>query len=1282
MPDPPHGSAAWVRTGDVRAGRDIVFGLDLAPNALRNTARNYFDFYRGTAEHPVPFAGRHAEMAKLDAWLADAAAPPRMLVSGAMASGKSALLVRWASQVTSHQVLFLPISIRFNTNAPGIFFEALAANLAAMAGTRLAAPAGDPDRFYRDAAIGLLRDFRPAPGDGRSCLLIIDGLDEAAGWDLGPETLPATLGSLRVLVAARPGPDDDGPADWLRRLGWGRPGREATTLPVGPLQRADLRDLVDRTLTGLPPALRPGIADALLDLTHGDALLLRFLAEDIEAMLAQGEVPDAALLRKREAGLAAFVRDELKKHVAAADPAKAARLKQEAEATLAILAHALGSLPEADLWAVLSRLLPGPAPARPELLAALSRFIARSSDGGLALAHPRLGQLVTEEILARSPVPAAAGKALLDWQRDAAQTLLDSSATDTSTYLLTYHAQHLAAAGSAAGIQDWARLVAEPWVRARRQAGARGVAADAMAVQRALTAAGERRDPQALAALLRATLLLSSLRSLGAGTPAELVAEARRRGLITADEALAIAASKRDGDAAETYARLARDEPDPALQEFLLESALSALPLEQEVGSWVHLANAWPGDQAIRFLRGWWKNRDWWRDESPHIGRTLSGLARRSEAASPGQIMSALHDGATAAERAWIHVGLYCNASRTDEQAAHARSAILEAKVAGSDDLLIAIAIAVQDHDLAVSLARRLLAAAGLDGISGHLLALLPAEEAQEHALKVIRAALATPADEMLWRKACSLATLAADTREVAELAARAAAEAPATPAERFDALRQLLSLLPQSELDAMHREAQHLPIEERVALTHDFLLYWPLDDAAGREAIRQEIKSLVPQIAEPSERLRQLRRLHLYGPHAQVPVQELDQAALELIGRLREGRADADRYLLRAMEFLSPETATALVGALFERTRQIGDLPELWRLRLALTEAVSGPAAVQEQAETAIDEALATPRVELATSMLTEAARHLAAGRRIARRAEVLAFEGKLSPADPRRRANLLFWFAERGEIRPVLEAADLHPLPQRAAERMHYLSLACRRGSLLQRMTTLRKAKTLLDKLDREGGQHGGSGTLISWLYAIAGAPWPLHWWYLRRAIQQAERTAMSPDEKALVLAAASRVARWPLRARVRAKAWDVARSRGAEEAGRLVQEYPQIVPAPELRNTAEWLCGQHTHAPLCAVLKLSARCEPDHARSLRHRVAARIPDLDRSLRPQMQLDLLMTGGPESATRLVHLLAMLAEEPRANTFGILSSAVPALRALIGPDAASAVEEAARLYP
>lgn len=1266
----------------MRAGRDVIFGLDLAPNALRNTARNYFDFYRGTPEHPVPFAGRYAEMAKLDAWLADTAAPPRMLVSGAMASGKSALLVRWASQVTSHQVLFLPISIRFNTNAPGIFFEALAANLAAMAGTRLAAPAGDPERFYRDAAIGLLRDFRPAQGDGRPCLLIIDGLDEAAGWDLGPETLPATLGSLRVLVAARPGPDDDGPADWLRRLGWGRPGRDARTLPIGPLQRADLRDLVDRTLTGLPPALRPGIADALLDLTRGDALLLRFLAEDIDAMLAQGELPDAALLRKREAGLAAFVRDELKKHVAAADPARAARLKQEAEATLAILAHALGPLPEADLWAVLSRLLPGQPPARPELLAALSRFIARSSDGGLALAHPRLGQLVTEEILARSAVPAAAGKALLDWQRDTAQALLDGSTADSSAYQLTYHAQHLAAAGSAASIQDWARLVAEPWVRARRQAGARGVAADAMAVQRALSAAGERGDPQALTALLRVTLLLSSLRSLGAGTPAELIAEARRRGLIMADEALAIAASKRDGDAADTYVQLARDEPDPRLRDFLLEAALSALPLEQEPGSWVHLAHVWPGDQAIRFLRGWWKNRDWWRDESRHIGQALSGLARRSEAASPGQIRSILHDGSAAAERAWIHVGLRDSTGRPDEREAHAKNAILEAESTGSDDLLIGIAIAVQNHDLAVSLARRILATAGLDGISGHLLGLLPAEEAQEHAVKVVRAALAAPADETLHRKACSLAGFAAETRDVEELAARAAAAAPAPPTERFNVLRRLRGVLPQSELDAIRQAARHLPIEERVALTYDLSLDWPLHDAVGREALRQEAIGLAPRIVEPSERLRQLLRIHGYGPDAQAPVQELDRAARELIEQLRDGRADADQYLLRITESLPPETATALVGALFERTRQIGDVPELWQLLLQLTEAMSGPAAAGEQAEAVIAEALAAPRVERAAPMLTEAARHLAAGRRRAWRSEVLAFEGRSSPADPDRRANLLFWFAERGEIRPVLEAADLHPLPQRAAERMHYLSLACRRGNLLQRMAALRQAKILLDWLEREGGEQGGSGILISWLHAIAGAPWPLHWWHLRRAVRQADRAAMSPDEKALVLAAASRASRWPLRARIRARALDAARSRGVEEAGRLIHEYPEIVPDPELRNTAEWLCGQHTHAPLYAVLKLSARCEPDHASSLRRRVAAHIPDLDKSLRPRMQLDLLMTGGPESATRLVHLLAMLAEEPRASTFGILYSAASALRALIGPDAASAVEEVARLYP
>lgn len=1278
MPDPPHGSAAWVRTGDVRAGRDVIFGLDLAPNALRNTARNYFDFYLGTAGHPVPFAGRHAEMAKLDAWLADNAAVPRMLVSGAMASGKSALLVRWASQVASHQVLFLPISIRFNTNAPGIFFEALAANLAAMAGTRLAAPAGDPDRFYRDAAIGLLRDFRPAPGDGRSCLLIIDGLDEAAGWDLGPETLPATLGSLRVLVAARPGPDDDGPADWLRRLGWGRPGREATTLPVGPLQRADLRDLVDRTLTGLPPALRPGIADALLDLTHGDALLLRFLAEDIEAMLAQGELPDAALLRKREAGLAAFVRDELKKHVAAADPAKAAGLKQEAEATLAILAHALGPLPEEDLWSVLSRLLPAPAPARPELLAALTRFVARSSDGGLALAHPRLGQLVTEEILARSPVPAAARDALLDWQRGAAQALLDGSSTDASAYMLAHHARHLAAVAGTVDIRDWARLVAEPWVQARRKAGARGVAADAMAVQRALAAAGERGKHQALAALLRATLLLSSLRSLGAGTSAELVEKTRQLGLLTAEEAIAIAASKQAGDAAETYARLARGESDSALREFLLDAALAALPLEQEAWSWAHVANLWPGDQAMRFLRRWWENRDWWRDEAVHIGRALANLTQRLEAASPGQLLAALHDCGTAAERAWIHVGLQRNAARPDEQAAHARTAILEAEKIGSNDRLFDIAIAVGNRDLAVSIARRILAADRVDDISAHLLVMLPAEEAQEHALRLIRAALASSTDQGLHRRACDVAIFAVNTEPVTELAGRAVAEAPTPPIERFEALRALLRVLPNSELDALRRDAQHLPVGQRAVLTYDLFLHWPRGDAAGREVMLKEVVGLVPQVEDPSIRLRLLYQLL---PNAQSLAQEPDRAAWQLIALLKEDKEGGNLSLPLAMEYLSSEAAAALVATLFDRTRQIADVPQLWRFRIALAKAISGPAAAQKIAEEALARTLSGQPAVPATDVLSDAAGYLDDASRAAAFDEVLGFEDRISPPDPNRRARLLFWFARRDEVPPLLRAADLHPVPQHAGRRMHYLSLACHRGGALRRMAALRKAKALLDGLERDGFGHP-SDVLKSWLFAVAGAPWPLHWWRLRHAVALIERVGLSVEERALVLAAAARAARWPLRAELQARAWDAVRILDVEEVGRTLSEYPQIVPDPELRNTAEWLCGQHTHAPLRAVLKLAARCEPDHAHSLRLRVAERIPGLDRWLRPQMQLDLLMTGGPAAATRLVQLLAMLAEEPRAKTFAILSSAVPALRALIGPDAASAVEEAARLYP
>jgi hypothetical protein len=66
--------------GDV-VGRDkiinyITLGLGELPTRYDSRVQNFLEYYLGAKDHPAPFGGRASDLAALDAWLDDPAAPP------------------------------------------------------------------------------------------------------------------------------------------------------------------------------------------------------------------------------------------------------------------------------------------------------------------------------------------------------------------------------------------------------------------------------------------------------------------------------------------------------------------------------------------------------------------------------------------------------------------------------------------------------------------------------------------------------------------------------------------------------------------------------------------------------------------------------------------------------------------------------------------------------------------------------------------------------------------------------------------------------------------------------------------------------------------------------------------------------------------------------------------------------------------------------------------------------------------------------------------------------
>ncbi len=184
----------------------ITRGLDELPTRYDGRVRSFLEYYVGTPEEPAPFGGRTADLEALDAWLDTADGPRYALLVAPAGRGKSALLAHWVTRLqerdedTRPHIVYLPISIRFNTNLETVAFASLAARVACLYGEKVT-QAFDAQQ-YRGVFSDYLRRVAP---DGHLVLVVVDGLDEAAGWTVGADLFPLVPPEhLRVIVAARP----------------------------------------------------------------------------------------------------------------------------------------------------------------------------------------------------------------------------------------------------------------------------------------------------------------------------------------------------------------------------------------------------------------------------------------------------------------------------------------------------------------------------------------------------------------------------------------------------------------------------------------------------------------------------------------------------------------------------------------------------------------------------------------------------------------------------------------------------------------------------------------------------------------------------------------------------------------------------------------------------------------------------------------------------------------------------------------------------------------------
>lgn len=531
--------------GDAGVKAEVGLGQRLSPYA--GEIHNFVDAYLGTRERAVPFGGREKELESLDRWLTDAAAAPYALIVAQAGRGKSALLAQWAHSLRKSkrvQVVFIPVSIRFETALSSVTFSVLAAGLAEAFGET---SKNIPPEQLKSVSLEYMRKSLP---NGLNVVVIIDGLDEASDWEPGPSLFPRPPGAgIRAVVSARYLAGDVDERGWLHRLGWDQPPC-ADTIPLAPLTRNDLHAVL--ASMGDPLAHLKTDVDLvgqLFRLSQGDPLTVRLYVNALSETRAGASRLRPEDLSSIQEGLKGFVDQSMKDQARRAERLGRPALWRDQDVVdfLNLCAAAMGPLSRDDVAEIAggplaSGLLDG-------VVQEVDRFVYGDGQSkGFVFSHPRFAHHFSERM----------GKAkLAEWNerilKYGSQTLdalnggtLDPSAA--SRYVIQYYRAHLER--SKAASQDLYALATIGWMRGWQsvEVAHAGFLADIESVAHRAESSDLPLAPQALATLVCCAICRSSVVALRTSMPPNLLAACVQEGVFSPLQALTIARQAPDGE--------------------------------------------------------------------------------------------------------------------------------------------------------------------------------------------------------------------------------------------------------------------------------------------------------------------------------------------------------------------------------------------------------------------------------------------------------------------------------------------------------------------------------------------------------------------------------------------------------------------------------------------------------------------------------------------------------------------------------------------------------------
>jgi hypothetical protein len=440
---------------------DWTQGISALTANYNNRIEHYLAEYLGTPEHPVAFGGREAAIEKLNRWLDDPQASPYLFLAAPAGRGKSALLARWSQRLLQRSdlgVAFIPVSIRYETNLSSVVFATIAARLAQLHGESKAIPT-DPNISVEIWQGIVLQYLERELDGGKRLLLVIDGADEAADWELSPILFPARPPrSLRVVVSARFTSEHPGVEDWVRQLGWDRGGL-AVPMELDELTEEGVADILERL--NFPAGLladKGEFVKTLHHLSNGDPLLIQLYTRDLLKKAKAGMPLRADELKELPPGLEGYFKNWWKGQIelwGGAGPGGEEGVKN----LLDILSCALGPLSQDDVEAL------EPELDRHEMeivLSRLQRFVI--GDGrnlGYAFSHSRLAEYFRDGLSRRRRREIS--ERYLKWGAQTLKEVEDGGLRpeEASAYLVQYYYAHLAQSG--AGLDERLALVSNAW---------------------------------------------------------------------------------------------------------------------------------------------------------------------------------------------------------------------------------------------------------------------------------------------------------------------------------------------------------------------------------------------------------------------------------------------------------------------------------------------------------------------------------------------------------------------------------------------------------------------------------------------------------------------------------------------------------------------------------------------------------------------------------------------------------------------------------------------------